>query len=88
MAIALIFLLGVANFAMHRAVMESGHEMVRTMTSGGSPFSPRIMMVIEFCLLLVSLLLVAYGHTGWGWAYAIYSLANGAAAWAILTRRI
>jgi hypothetical protein len=88
MAIVITFLLGIANFTLHRAVLESGHAMVRAMTGKGSLFTPRVTLAIEFGLLLISLLLVANGTEGWAWAYAFYTLANGVAAWLIVTRRI
>lgn len=88
MGVAIIFLLGIANFAMHRAVLESGHEMVRIMSAEGSLFSPRITLGLEFALLLVAMLLVGNGFAIWGWAYGLYSCANGLTAWLILTRRI
>ncbi len=88
MGIAIIFLLGVANFAMHRAVLESGHAMVRMMQEGSSIFSPRVTLSMEFGLLLVAMLLVAYGRTAWGWTYAGYTTFNAITAWLILTRRI
>lgn len=89
MAVAVVFLLGIANFAMHRAVLESGHRLVGMMAGGRQlGWAPRVTLAMEFTALLASLLLVARGHTGWAWAYGAYSCANGFAAWLILTRRI
>ncbi len=88
MAIIIVFLLGVANFAVHRAVLDSGHAIVSAMQPENGFFSARMTLSIEFVLLLAAMLLVASGSSGWGWAYAFYSLANGFAAWLILTRRI
>ena len=88
MGVAIIFLLGIANFAMHSAVLASGHDMVRVMAAKGSPFGPRVTMAMEFSLLLVAMLLTANDQPIWGWAYGLYSCANGLAAWLILTRRI
>ncbi len=88
MALVITFLLGIANFTMHRAVLESGHAMVRAMMGSGNLFSPRVTLAIEFGLLLISLLLVANGVEGWAWVYAFYTSANGLAAWLIVTGRI
>lgn len=88
MGIAIIFVLGIVNFAMHRAVLESGHAIVRTMRESSSIFTARFTLGLEFGLLLVAMLLVAYGHTGWGWTYGIYTAINACTAWLILTRRI
>ncbi len=88
MAIILIFLLGVANFAMHKAVLESGHPLL-----GQSPWffhllGGRFSMIVEFLLLLGSMLMTAQGSIGWAWGYAFYSGLNGLSAWLILSRRV
>lgn len=88
MALVITFLLGIANFALHRAVLESGHAMVRAMMGEGSLLSPRVTLAFEFGLLLISLLLVANDVEGWALVYAFYTVANGIAAWLIVTRRI
>ncbi|GAA0265970.1 hypothetical protein GCM10009127_01690 [Alteraurantiacibacter aestuarii] len=88
MGVAIIFLLGIANFTMHRAVLESGHAMVRSIAAPGSVFGPRVTLALEFALLLAAMLLVGNGMALWGWAYALYTAGNGLAAWLILSRRI
>lgn len=87
-AIFITFLLGIGNFAMHRAVLESGHPMLaRSGWQMGTRLG-RLSLSLEFVLLLMAMLLVAGGRTGWGVAYAFYSLLNGLTCWAVLTRRI
>jgi hypothetical protein len=86
MAIAIVFLLGIANFALHRAVLGSGHAVVQAMVRPGGP-GGKLTLALEFVLLLAAMLATS-GSASWAWAYAIYSLCNGAAAWAILTGRI
>ena len=88
MAILVTFLLGIGNFAMHKAVLESGHPLL-----GHSPWflhllGGRISLATEFLVLLAALLLVANGQPGWGWAYLGYSGVNATAAWLILSRRL
>lgn len=88
MELALIFLLGVGNFAMHRAVLGSGHPML-----GRSPWfvhmlGGRITLVTEFLLLFAAMLLAAEGWAWAVWAYLGYSALNAFAAWLILTRRV
>lgn len=87
MAIILTFLLGIGNFAMHKAVLESHHPMLAQMPwfelMGG-----RFSMALEFLLLVGALLLAAGGHSSWGWAYFAYSALNGVAGWLILSRRV
>jgi hypothetical protein len=82
-AILFTFLLGIGNFALHKAVLESRHRVVAEMPWLGKPS-----LALEFALLLVTLLLVANGRPAWGWAYLGYSAFNGLAAWLILSRRV
>lgn len=88
MAILLTFLLGIGNFALHKAVIESRHPVVgllpRFLTSSGGRGS----MAAEFAILLAVLLMVANGHSGWSWAYLAYSCSNAVAAWMILSHRM
>ncbi len=87
MAIILTFLLGIGNFAVHKAVLESHHPMLAHMPwfelLGG-----RFSFALEFMLLLGALLLAASGHSAWLWAYLAYSALNGVAGWLILSRRV
>ncbi|WP_345719542.1 hypothetical protein [Qipengyuania aurantiaca] len=88
MLLILLFLLGVGNFAVHKAVLESGHPMLDALPSfyrsGGGRFS----LGFEFVLLLAAMLLTANGWAGMAIAYAIYSLFNFATGWLILSGRI
>jgi hypothetical protein len=89
MAIAILFFLGIGNFAMHKAVLDSRHSLL-----GRVPWfvhmlgSGRFGLGVEFLVLLGSMLMVDDGALGWAWGYAFYSLANGAAAWLILSDRL
>ncbi|GGC28501.1 hypothetical protein GCM10011371_15050 [Novosphingobium marinum] len=88
MAILMLFVLGVANFAMHKAVLESGHPLLGRMPWFFHMLNGRISLAVEFLMLLGAMLLVASGSTGWAWGYALYSGANGLSAWLILTHRV
>lgn len=88
MGIAVIFILGIANFALHSAVLNSGHSIVRTMQGGGGPVTSRFTLGLEFALLLAAMFLVANGYPGWGWTYGIYTAINAFTAWLILSGRI
>jgi len=83
-----IFGLGVVNFALHAAVLKSGHPMVEEMGAFFRALGGRLSLVAEFAVLLVAMLLAANGWSTLVWAYAGYSALNGVSAWAILTRRI
>ncbi len=88
MLIAIVFLLGIANFAMHKAVLESGHPLVAAlpalMRSPGQSFA----YGLEFLVLVGSMLLAANSGAHWAWAYGAYSAVNALSAWLILTRRV
>ncbi len=87
-SILIAFLLGMGNFAAQRAVLESGHPMLRALPSPIFPFARAASLALEFVLLVAAMLAVWRGEVGWLWPYAGYSLANGVAAWAIAKRRI
>ena len=89
MALAVLFFLGIGNFAMHKAVIESRHTL-----AGRMPWfvhmlgSGRFGLGVEFLVLLGSMLMVSQGSLGWAWGYAFYTVANAAAAWLILSNRV
>jgi hypothetical protein len=87
MALVVMFLLGVANFAFSQAVLDSGHPLLGRAGSmrllGG-----RVGLAVEFVVLLGSMIMVNSGALGWAWAYGIYTLANATGAWLVLTRRV
>lgn len=84
----MLFALGVANFAMHKAVMESGHPMVARSSAYFGLMGGRLGLALEFIALLGAMLMVDSGLVGWAWAYLIYSLINGLSAWLILSGRV
>lgn len=88
MWILVTFLLGIGNFALHKAVLESRHPFMDWMAAHGGKAGKRMTLALEFAVLLGAMLLVAYDGVWWGWAYAGYSLVNGIAGWLILARRI
>jgi hypothetical protein len=88
MAIAIIFLLGVGNFAMHRAVLASGHPLLGQMPWYIHLLGGRISLAAEFLLLLGALLLAHYASPLWAWGYFGYTLLNALGAWLILSRRV
>ncbi len=88
MAIALLFILGILNFAMHRAVMESGHPMLRVIPWYRSRTGIRLALIFEFAVLLAAMLLAANGWPATAWGYLFYSLINGASGWLMLSGRV
>lgn len=88
MNLFIAFLLGVANFAAHRAVLESDHPILARMPGfyhiGGGRFG----LGLEFAILTGAMLMIAGGSATWGWFYALYSAVNLGSAWLLLTGRI
>jgi hypothetical protein len=85
MALILAFLLGIANFALHAAVLERRRRLLAGM--GWPHWAGRASMVAEFAVLLGALLLVQGGYPRWVWLYAGYTLVNAAGAWLLLRQR-
>jgi len=87
MAIIALFVLGTLNFAMHKAVLESGHPLLGQMPWFFHMLNGRFSLLVEFGMLLASMLMAASGAIGWAWGYGVYSMLNGMAAWIILSDR-
>jgi len=88
MAIMIAFLLGISNFALHQAVLDSHHPLFERYATLFRLFGGRFSLPVEFGILLATMLLIAWGATVWASIYVGYSLSNGVAAWLILSRRI
>ena len=88
MALIVLFFLGVANFAMHRAVQDSGHPLLSQAPWFFSALGGWFSLSVEFVMLAGCMLMAASGTPGWVWGYLVYSVTNGCAAWLILNRRI
>ena len=87
MALVFLFVFGVANFALHKAVLESGHPILMQLPAffrGNRWMS----LFVEFLLLLGTMLLAEQGNLAWVWGYGLYSVMNGLSAWLILSGRI
>jgi len=88
MGLFIVFIFGVANFALHKAVLLSGHPLLAHLPVLFRGHGGRISYVFEFLMLAGSMLLVANGRDDWAWGYAAYSAINALSAWLILTRRV
>ncbi|WP_086606866.1 hypothetical protein [Erythrobacter donghaensis] len=87
-ATVIIFLMGIANFAINRAVFDSGHPLFVRLPQASQTLGSRAALVSEFVVLWVALLLSVRGWPIFAYFYGIYTIANGFAAWLILTRRL
>lgn len=88
MGLAIIFCLGIVNFTAHKAVLESGHQILASAPWLFKPLGGRLSLAVEFVMLLGAMVMVGSGSAGWGWIYALYSALNGFSAWLIFSRRI
>ncbi|NCP14299.1 MAG: hypothetical protein GW858_09075 [Sphingomonadales bacterium] len=88
LATIIIFVLGIGNFAINRAVFDSGHPLLVRLPHVSQTLGRRAALVSEFAVLFFALLLSVEGWPGFAWAYAAYTGFNGGAAWLILTRRV
>jgi hypothetical protein len=83
-----IFIMGIANFALNRAVFASGHPLFARLPRSSRVWGRRAALVSEFALLFVALLLSVEGWPVLAFAYAGYTLFNGLAAWLIVSGRV
>ena len=88
MALILVFLFGIGNFALHKAVAESGHPLLVHLPAALRQPRSWASFAFEFLLLVGSMLMVADGEEQWAWGYAAYTTLNGLSAWLIVTRRL
>ena len=88
MLIALLFALGVANFAANKAVLESGHPILDELPGLFRSWGGRMPLVAEFCVLLAAMMMTAQGYPGFAWGYLAYSAIGLLSAWAILSHRV
>ncbi len=83
-----IFVLGVVNFALNRAVFGSGHPLLARLPRASRVLGSRAALVTEFAVLFFALLLSVSGWPGFVWAYLGYTAFNGVAAWLIASRKV
>lgn len=88
MLIAVIFLLGIANFALHKAVLESGHPLLGRMPWYVHLLGGRLTLATEFLVLLAAMLLTATGWAGVAWLYLGYTALNALSAWLIFSGKV
>ena len=87
MPLAILFLLGIANFAVHKAVLESGHRLLGALPAALRAKGGRLSLLFEFVVLLGSMLLTASGWLAAAWCYGFYSALNVITGWLLLSDR-
>jgi len=88
MALIITFLLGMGNFACHRAVIASGHRMLSEMPPRALRGARAASLALEFVLLCGALYAAEAGAVHWVWLYGGYFLVNLGAAWSIVSGRL
>ena len=88
MGLLFVFLLGIGNFAAHKAVLQSNHPILGAVPWFFHLLGGRFSLAVEFAMLLGALLMIASGSLAWVLYYGCYSAVNLAAAWLILSGRI
>ena len=87
-ATIVIFVLGIGNFALNRAVFDSRHPLFARLPRSSQVLGRRAALLTEFAVLFFALLLSVEGWPSFAWAYAVYTLFNGVAAWLVLSGRV
>lgn len=86
MLLIVCFMLGIANFAMHKAVAESGHPFVEDAKRYfGGHFSPYGSYAIELALLIGAMWLANEGSWAVSLMYVAYTAINVIATWLLLS---
>jgi hypothetical protein len=89
MILLLCFFLGIANFAMHRAVLESRHPFVEdSKLYFGRHIGRHGSYVLEFLILAGAMVFAGSGSILIAAFYGVYTAFNAVAAWLLLSRRI
>lgn len=84
----IIFVFGVVNVAVHKAVLESGHPLIEQLGWARRVVIVPVSLWFEFAVLLAAL---AFAHNGWGGAvlaYGGYTVFNAISGWFVLTGRL
>ena len=89
MALVLCFFLGIGNFAMHKAVLESRHPFVEdTKLYFGRHFGKFGSYALEFAILSGAMFFAGNGSALVVVFYTLYAAMNGLATWLLLSGRI
>lgn len=88
MLLTICFLLGIANFYMHKAVTESGHPIVEeTRRYFGRHIGPYGSYAVELALLIGAMWLANAESLTVSLLYAAYTAINGIATWMLLSNK-
>lgn len=88
MALVCVFLLGIMNFALHRAALANKGAIIDRLPPLLQRLYGKASLAVEFIVLLGAMVLVTHGEPLWALAYFGYTVINGGAAWLIATTKI
>ncbi|MEO9601460.1 hypothetical protein [Parasphingorhabdus sp.] len=85
MYIFIVFICGIANFAMHKAMLESDHPIMAEARGGfRKVLGPYGSYILEFFMLVATMIFANMNMLTAVIFYFVYTLANCAAAWVLL----
>lgn len=88
MYLIIIFLCGVGNFAMHKAMLESDHPLIaEARGSFRKALGPYGSYILEFFMLAAALIFANMGMISSVIFYTIYTVANCAAAFILFSNK-
>jgi hypothetical protein len=87
MMLGIVFLFGMANFAAHKAMLESRHPLLHELPVALLANGGRLSLLVEFGVLLAAMALAANEWPAAPWIYGFYTAINCIGAWLLLTRR-
>ncbi len=88
MYIFVVFICGIGNFAMHKAMLESSHPLITEARGSFRKFlGPYGSYILEFFMLAAALIFANMGMLSAVIFYFIYTVANCAAAWVLFSNK-
>ncbi|QKG70882.1 hypothetical protein [Erythrobacter mangrovi] len=88
MLLALLFICGVLNFALGKAMLESGNPILDSLPPALRRGGGRVSLMLEFLILLAAMFLAASGWKAAAWLYGAYTAVNGTFCWLLIKGRI
>jgi hypothetical protein len=85
-SLIIVFLMGIVNFAVHRAIAKRVAPRLPELGWFARPEGRRVAFVFEFAVLYFAMTMAAQGFVSAGWAYGAYTAFNAGGAWFLLQR--
>lgn len=88
MILGLLFVCGVLNFALGKAMLESEHPILDSLPPALRRNGGRMSLGFEFAILLAAMLLAANGWPAAVWLYGAYTAINALFCWLLIDGRL